>query len=283
MADADAYIADVFECVAALLTATGLPGADLRERRHLDPYTKDEVEARSGDRPPARTLSTPAFPGVGPVDVVLAQPRALIELKWSYQLPGKIFESVWDATKLLLLGQQYSYENLYVVTGAALSEWNASESADLFGLGELDTIRSWSRPLVPPRGPNSGSTVGEDLVIGARGHRPLRAHSRLAVRWAASWAVDDGYELRAARIEAMGPLVDWPTFADRLPTSRSEMTSADAGAFQLPRRVTQRWIENTAGTLKPDEVPAFMTALRVRGWSEQDLRERIWPYVSRSE
>lgn len=141
MADADAYIADLFEVVAARLTATGLTGADLRERRHLDPYTKDAVEARSGDRPPARTLRTPAFPGAGPVDVVLAQPRALIELKWSYQLPGKIFESVWDATKLLLLGQQYSYENLYIVTGAALGEWNVSESASLFAMGQLDTIQ----------------------------------------------------------------------------------------------------------------------------------------------
>lgn len=135
---------------------------------------------------------------------------------------------------------------------------------------------------MPPRGPNYGSTVGEDLIIGARGNRPLRAHAELAVRWAASWAVDEGYELRAARIEAIGPFRDWPNFAIQPPTSKSASKSADANAFELPRRVTQRWIENTAGTLRPDQVAAFVSALRVRGWSEQDLRERVWPYVQPS-
>ena len=51
---------------------------------------KDEFERRSGRRPHAQTLRTPDFVGVGPVDVVLAEPKALLELKWAYAFPPKI-------------------------------------------------------------------------------------------------------------------------------------------------------------------------------------------------
>jgi hypothetical protein len=77
---------------------TGLPEIALRERQHLDPFFKDEIGRRSGRRPVSRMLRSPDFPGLGAVDVVVERPRALIELKWAYGAPAKIFESVWDAT-----------------------------------------------------------------------------------------------------------------------------------------------------------------------------------------
>src|SRR4051812_24711445 len=111
------------------MTDTGLPGSSLRERQHLQPFTVDECERRSAASPPSRTLRTPDFPGLGPVDVVLARPRALVELKWSYMLPGKVFESAWDMVKLALVGERLGYPALYIATGAATVEWEATESA----------------------------------------------------------------------------------------------------------------------------------------------------------
>jgi hypothetical protein len=235
MASVDSLIAEAFAAVAVEMTGTGLPGTELRERLHLDPFSKNELAHRVGERPLSRTLRTPAFPGVGPVDLVLERPRALLELKWSYVQPGKVFESVWDATKLLLLGQCHGYEALYVVTGAATEEWAASESADLFRGGELDAIESWSRPLVPRRGPNYGATVGEDLVIGARGNRPRQAHTRIAVQRVLTFPVARGYELRVARIAAAGPLAPWPSFGPSPDAPRPPAPLAPTPARYPPR------------------------------------------------
>ncbi len=68
---------------------------------------------RLGERPVARTLRVEDFPRLGPVDVVLGRPAALVELKWSYALARKVFESLWDALKLGLLGETLDYDDLY--------------------------------------------------------------------------------------------------------------------------------------------------------------------------
>lgn len=76
---ADEFILAVLAAVADRMTAIGLQGAELREKRHLDPFVKDEIEQQTGARPVSRKLSTPDFPGLGAVDVIVARPRALIE------------------------------------------------------------------------------------------------------------------------------------------------------------------------------------------------------------
>ena len=274
--DADSVIAEVFSGVAELLTRTGLAGHELRERQHLDPLTKDAFERHTGARPISRTLRTPDFPGVGSVDVVLSEPKALVELKWSYLDPDKIFEGVWDAIKLALVGARHGYDALYIATGASLAAWANSESADLFATGEIETAEIWSRPLQPPRAPNRGKTVGEDLVIGGRGNQPLRAPATIAVRHISSTLVSACYELRVARLISAGALVAWP---------RTEIATGVAprageeSSIQLPQRVTQRWIEATAPRLATDEIPPFLQALRKRGWNEDDLRDRVRPYL----
>jgi hypothetical protein len=200
----DGFIVNVAEAVADRMTATGLSGEQLRERQHLDPFFKDEIERRTGVRPLSSTLRTPDFPGLGPVDVIVNEPRALIELKWSYARPDKIFESVWDAIKLALLGPAHGCDNLYIATGASVSAWAASESADLFAGDEIDPAEMWDRPLVPPRGPNYGRTVGEDLVIGARGNQPMRVPEAITVLRLGSFLVAQGYELRVIGVGAAG-------------------------------------------------------------------------------
>lgn len=210
-ARADDFIVDVLAAIADRMTATGLPGAELRERRHLDPFFKDEIERRTGARPVSRKLSTPDFPGLGAVDVIVARPRALIELKWSYDIPGKIFESVWDAIKLCLLGPRHGYESVYVVTGASRASWAASESADLFERGEIDPSEMWARPLVPRRGPNMGATIGKDVEIGGNGNRPLRVPARIATRPIGTFEIAHDYVLRGIAIATTGPLIDLPS------------------------------------------------------------------------
>jgi len=192
------------------MTASGLPGSEFRERQHLDPFVKDEFEARTGRRPVSRTLKSEAFPNLGPVDVVVEQPKLLMELKWSFEAPGKVFESVWDAIKLSILGPAFGFDHLYIATGATVGEWGITESADLFETGTVDPLEMWSRDLEPRRGPNYGSTVGEDLVIGARGNQPIEGPREIEVQRLGSFPVIAGYELVLVSVAGNSELRTWP-------------------------------------------------------------------------
>src|SRR5438094_5802011 len=65
MSDVDIYVSEVAGVAAEQMTATGLPGSELRERKHLDPFMKSCLEQRSGLRPVSQTLRTPDFQGLG--------------------------------------------------------------------------------------------------------------------------------------------------------------------------------------------------------------------------
>jgi hypothetical protein len=93
-----------------------------------------------------------------------------MELKWSYDPPGKVFESAWDMVKLVLLGSRHGYSWLFVTTGAAVTEWAASETRDLFDTGGGRHGRRMGPAVGPGRGPNYGRSTGEDVVIGGRGN-----------------------------------------------------------------------------------------------------------------
>ena len=279
--EANVLIAAVVGEVARRMSALGCDGGLLRERQHLDPMTKDVLESLTGDRPVSRKLTTADFPGLGPVDVVHAAPRLLIELKWSYELPGKVFEGAWDAVKSGLLGPAHSIDALYLMTGAARDEWQRSESADLFATGELDPREVWARSLVPPRGRNRGTTIAEDLVIGARGNRPRRMPHRIFTRSVAACPAADGYELRAVALRPSTSLTDWtaPETGKAIPAGTAPLQPDSAGRFVLPARVTQATIERTAPPLDSAMVPPFLRALRERGWSDQELATRVSPHV----
>jgi hypothetical protein len=100
VARCDKLVTEAMSVVATRIADLALSGVHVRERTHLDPFTKDAIAARQGQRPASRTLRTGRFPGLGPVDVVVDRPPLLIELKWSYATRNKIFESAWDAVKL---------------------------------------------------------------------------------------------------------------------------------------------------------------------------------------
>jgi hypothetical protein len=279
--ETDVLIAAVADEVARRMSAFGRAGALLREREHLDPITKDVLESLTGDRSVSRRLATADFPGVGAVDVVHGAPPLLVELKWSYELPGKVFESAWDAVKLALLGPAHGTDALYLMTGAARDEWQRSESADLFATGELDPRELWGRSLVPPRGPNRGATIAEDLVIGARGNRPRRMPERILTRRVAACPIADGYELRAVALRPARSVTDW-TPSNRgasMPAGTAPVHPDSAGRFVLPARVTQAWIERTAPALDSAMVAPFLRALRERGWSDEDLATRVSPHL----
>jgi hypothetical protein len=188
----------------------GLSGSQLRERKHLDPFMKDAFEAAAGIRPVSSRLMCSTFAGLGAVDVVSSAPPLLMELKWSYEKPGKVFESLWDAIKLVMLGSECGYDKLYVATGAATEEWERSESRDLFATGTVDPLLMWQRPLEPKRGPNYGTTVGEDLVIGARGNQPATGPEMISICLIGCFAVAKDFELRLISLEPAGGRQAWP-------------------------------------------------------------------------
>ena len=207
--------------------------------------------------------------------MILTRPRALIELKWAYHSPGKIYESLWDAVKLALLGPAHAYAALYVAAGASRAEWGASESADLFTAGEIDPRELLERPLTP-RGPNYGKTIGEDLLIGAHGNRPRQMHRRIAIRPVATCEVAGDFELRVVGIAGIDPVEEW---SPRDAGPGGPPPGPDLESVELPPRVTQAWIERTGPRLTPEATAPFLRDLRDRGWSDDEIAERVRPHL----
>jgi hypothetical protein len=207
--EADALVSEALTLTLEEIEGLGLAGTDVRERNHLDPTAKRIFEDLL-KAPVASTLyRSDLFSGLGPVDVVIIDPAILIELKWSYEEKrSKIFESVWDAIKLSILG--IDRESLtYIATGASLTAWDSCESADLFEAGLIDPQEIWKRPLIPS-GPNSGTSVGQDLMLGSpSGGRPKACARQLAITPVARVAYRDDYELRVARVIGNGPMTTW--------------------------------------------------------------------------
>ena len=191
------------------LEDVGLSGPEIRERTHFDPAVKRAFRGLTRENVRSFKLTTPHFPGLGSVDVAVPRPPLLVELKWSYnERRSKIFESVWDAIKLVLLASEYGCTG-YVATGASTDAWSRSESRDLFYVALADPRALWALPLVP-RGPNGGHSVGEDLILGSPSHsRPVNAPRRMTLTPLAPIAVRGGYEVRTARVACDGPLHPW--------------------------------------------------------------------------
>lgn len=201
------------------LRQAGLPGAEIRERQHLQPLVASHLEGcfpghvRSG-----RVLPLDDFqPRVGGFDVRVdrtpgGSPAWLAELKWSYSRPDKIFEAAWDAVKLALARHQYAHTvtRCWLITGASDEMWADTETGDLFAEGEIDVAELWVRPLTPRRSPNSGNTVGEDLEIGGGDNMFVRC-PRLSISTVAQETIvlsDGTWTLKAAAVEPIAPWID---------------------------------------------------------------------------
>ena len=49
----------------------------------------------------------------------------------------------------------------------------------------------------------------------------------------------------------------------------------------IPARFTQGWIERTMPRLNPEQTAHVLAVMRARGWSDSDLRARVYPYLRR--
>lgn len=209
--EADTLVSEAFTLTLREIEGQGLAGIDVRERNHLDPTAKRTFETLLKGPVASIRYRSDLFSGLGAVDIVVMDPPILIELKWSYEEKrSKIFESVWDAIKLSILA--VDRESLaYIATGASLAAWDSCESADLFEAGLIDPQEIWERPLIPS-GPNSGTSIGQDLVLGSpSGGRPKACAKQLAITPVARVAYRDDYELRVARVVGDGPMTTWAT------------------------------------------------------------------------
>lgn len=107
-----------------------------------------------------RHVPIPQFQGVGPVDLIVRQPDAtpavLIECKWSRDSKrDKIYEAAWDAIKLALAVRAAGQGTAILVTAAEQAAWTASETADLFATGPINTVE-----------PGTGRSTHSDQTAG---------------------------------------------------------------------------------------------------------------------
>jgi HEAT repeats len=65
----------------------------------------------------------------------------------------------------------------------------------------------------------------------------------------------------------------------RRPRSRRPTRSSVTRADGLPARFTQRWIEETMPILDQRQVDHVIAVMRQRGWTDEELRRRVLPYV----
>lgn len=211
-----------------------------------------------------RGVSIDEFQGVGAVDIVLrdapdSTPWGLIECKWSTDMRrDKIFEGAWDAVKLALATRAPGRLG-WLVTGAPTISWNNSETPDLFAAGTVKTRELWDRPL-RSRGPNGGSTVGEDCQLGGRGNMFTHAPSGLVIAPVASAKTVSGdWEVRASRVSGDGPLIQ---FAD---------------PPEFPRRINQRWLAANVAAMDDETFDRLLAWLRQKRWTEADIVNRVLP------
>jgi len=47
----------------------------------------------------------------------------------------------------------------------------------------------------------------------------------------------------------------------------------------LPARFTDQWIRRTMPRLNPEQTAHAVAVMRQRGWTDDDLRRRVYPYV----
>jgi hypothetical protein len=64
-------------------------------------------------------------------------------------------------------------------------------------------------------------------------------------------------------------------------SSKPKKASAYRGPSWIPARVTQQWIKSNGPKLSQPMAKELVRVLRQRNWSNDDLRQRVYPYLRR--
>jgi hypothetical protein len=171
----------------------------------------------------------------------------------------KIYEAAWDAIKLALAAGE-SGAAAWLVTGAPLASWEATETPDLFIDGDVNSTALWGRPLYP-RGPNGGTTVGGDCEAGGYGNMFTHAPEWLRIRQVAGADVGGSdMWIRAARIaNSGGAMIRF------------------ANDPEFPAKLTQRWLEVHVPDMPDDQFQRLVVRLRMKRWTGTEIDTRIRP------
>lgn len=266
---------------ARRLSSAEIPLSKLRETRLSAAFAecarKHFVQAVAE----RRTVKLDHFPRVGAADIAGSRDSGelvfLAELKWSYGSPDKIFEAAWDAVKLALAREQLGLEAAWLITGAPVTSWTATECADLFTDGDVRVRDLWDRAM-KPRGPNSGSTVGDDCEIGGRGLMFSKAPETLRVRLVAQEQIvrmNEVWQLRAADVVGLTAPMPFKRRVDPKTLVKPPPLHVVGADFSKP--ITQRWLERNVPDLPEAEFQRLLETLRQRNWTENDLELRVYP------
>jgi hypothetical protein len=152
----------------------------------------------------------------------------------------------------------------WLVTGARLSSWAKSETADLFATGTISSQELWARPLQPP-GVNGGRTVGEDCELGGRGNMFTHAHAELVISAVGVTRVADLWEIRSARVHGSGNLV---RFADDP---------------EFPSTINQRWLERNVADMQGQQFERLLVRLSAKRWTASEIAQRVMPLRGEGE
>lgn len=218
-ADADAVLVNLAELAATTLSVETQKSA-INEQHDLQPHCaraartiaerpENIVEVASQDQ-----LLIEDWPRLGKVDLALTWPsrdRVLVELKCGAK-NDTLGPCVWDALKCAFALHVGLASAAYLLAGAPETSWSKPiRAAELLSTRSWDTAdlrdryadwwRQWEKcgDPQPVRLPSSFSTV-------AVGTFPFQIKGT-------SW------ELRLARIERVGELVDWPRFLPPPPSA----------------------------------------------------------------
>jgi hypothetical protein len=64
------------------------------------------------------------------------------------------------------------------------------------------------------------------------------------------------------------------------PAETQKVLGTSVPKLEMPARFTQFWIRRHVPELRRDQIPALLFELKRRGWSDEEIDQRVTPYLS---